>query len=158
MEIERKWLLRRVPKWEPLDKSIKEQFYVSFTPEVRFRKEYGLFQKDLFYVTIKGEGSLSREEVERKIDKEYYETVERLCGGEAIKKYNYLYRIDGIFIEVNEIDENNIEPFVYAEVEFHSEEEAMEYEFPWPELVIKEVTNDPNYKMKNVYKRINNIE
>ena len=42
---------------------------------------------------------------------------------------------------------------MYAEVEFETEEDADNYVFPWPELIIREVTNEKEYKMKNYWKR-----
>ena len=41
--------------------------------------------------------------------------------------------------------------FIYAEVEFNSIEEANNFVWPWPEILISEETKNPEYKMKNYW-------
>jgi len=38
-------------------------------------------------------------------------------------------------------------------VEFNNELEAINYDFPWPSLVIEDVTENKEYKMKNYWRK-----
>lgn len=157
MEIERKWLLRRVPTVKPNLESWMEQFYVSFNPEIRLRRVKPKFPTDeapSYIMTLKGEGDLSRIEVETAVSEQFYLTTLDLVNCSPIEKNHLVYDVDGYKIEVNVV--LGKEKLIYAEVEFGTEEEAKSYDFPWQELVEREVTYDPNYKMKSVWKERNN--
>lgn len=156
MEIERKWLLRKLPM-RPADRKYWiEQFYVSVDPEIRLRRcmPNGEYENTKpFVMTLKGNGSLAREEVETLITQEFYEQTLDMVNLDPIQKHFLTYdNVNGHMVEISVI--LNDEKFVYAEVEFASEEEALKFEFPWPDIVEKEVTDDPSYKMKNYWKRI----
>lgn len=154
MEIERKWLLKKLPQQEPDEKYWVEQFYLSLEPEVRLRRcsPNGDYENKVPYrITVKGNGTLSRQELESAIDEEFYEQALDFVNLEPIQKHYLVYHESGYEISVAVI--LNVETFVYAEVEFTSEEEANSYEFPWLDLVEKEVTDDQNFKMKNYWKR-----
>ena len=155
MEIERKWLLRTVPPVPPDSKTWVNQFYLSLNPEVRLRSAKEQDSADSnwkFFITIKGEGTLAREEVETAIDGKFYLEALDLKNCRELHKYYLVYNKDGAKVEVSVI--LNSPSFVYAEVEFNTVTEAMKYEFPWPDLVIEEVTENPEYKMKNYWKKI----
>ena len=77
---------------------------------------------------------------ERTLD--YYEMVE------ALKKDKVLPELPKEEIEMSKVDNN----WYYAEVEFKTEEDANNFEFPFPSLVLKEVTYDTAFKMKNYWK------
>lgn len=158
MEIERKWLLRQLPK-KPADaKYWIEQFYVSTSPEVRLRRcvPNGDYENKVPYrITIKGEGDLSRIEIQNTVSQDFYEQALDFINLEPIQKHHLEYNVDGYKIEIAVV--LNLDPFVYAEVEFDSEEEAKNYKFPWPELVEEEITNDESYKMKNFWKRVHSL-
>ena len=149
MEIERKWLLRRMPTVKPDAEYWMEQFYVSFDPEIRLRRinMKGVVETFPSYImTLKGNGDLSRVEEETEVSEGFYLTALDLANCEPLQKNYLIYEVDGHKIEVNVV--LGKESFVYAEVEFGTEDEARDYNFPWPELVEREVTYDPNYKMK----------
>lgn len=155
MEIERKWLLRILPMKVSDAKYWVDQFYLSTEPEIRLKRCYpnsNYANKPPFYMTIKSDGNLSREEIETPVTEEFYYQALDFVNQEPIFKNCLVYYIDGHKVEIAVI--LNDEKFIYAEVEFESEEEANAYQFPWPDLVEKEVTNDPEYKMKNYWKRI----
>lgn len=155
MEIERKWLLRRVPSMKPQTSKWVNQFYVSTEPEIRLRSTRSRDSADdwKYFLTIKGEGLLSREEVEVPIDGKSYLLAWDLCNCKEVHKNFMMYHEGDKDIEVSVILDHP--DFIYAEVEFESEDEANSYEFPWPDIVEKEITYDPEYKMKNYWKRIN---
>ena len=59
MEIERKWILQRVPTEFRLARNAQvEQFYVSTSPEVRLR--HNPASNEPFRITIKGRDSIKR--------------------------------------------------------------------------------------------------
>lgn len=66
-----------------------------------------------------------------------------------INKEQYKLQVDEHMIVFNNVNNNT---FLYAEVEFKTEDEANKYIFPFDDIVIKEVTYDPKYKMKNYWK------
>lgn len=160
-EIERKWLLRSLPFEEEESKYWIEQFYISTDPEVRLRRcmPNGNYENRIPYrLTIKGEGSLSRIEIQTAVDEDFYNQALDYVNLDPIQKHfiSYKDKKTGHKVEVGVVLEDvnkGRTPFTYAEVEFDSEEEAFAYQFPWPEIVIKEVTNDPEWKMKNYWRR-----
>lgn len=161
-EIERKWLLRTVPM-QPADRKFwVEQFYLSTEPEVRLRRykcHGGSNDGHVFcMMTVKGEGTLVREEVETDVPIDFYDAVRDKIDSEPIQKHFLYYDMvgkSGYDVQISVVL-NGKDSFVYAEVEFPTEKEARKYEFPWSDLVIKEITEDSNYKMKNLWKKINN--
>ena len=82
MEIERQWLfdINKVPERFCFCHKDMEQSYLSLEPEVRLRKETPNLVFELvfetcmtYWITIKGNGDLSREEINKQITKEEYE-------------------------------------------------------------------------------------
>ena len=159
MEIERKWKLLTVPpitedsKW-----CIFQKYLCSGEIEVRVRRAVCMKQgrekpMSPYLLTIKGPGSLSRQEVNIKFDKnnvkalDDFETLYDLVGERAIIKDFYTYFYNGYRIDVSIVDQQ----YIYAEVEFESEEAANKFVWPWPGAI--EVTQDPRHKMKNYWNR-----
>lgn len=156
VEIERKWLLRGLPQREADAKYWVEQFYVCLKPEIRLRRERpnGDYEnKCPFVMTLKGDGLLSRIEIETPVTEKFYEEVKDFMNLEPIQKHWLSYKVNGYEVGISVL--LNKDGFIYAEVEFPSKEEAVTFEFPWPELVIEEVTMDSNYKMKNYWQKLN---
>jgi hypothetical protein len=158
-EIERKWLLKEIPKgW--YDYSIIRQFYLSVNPEVRLRKK-ATYPKVLnskiyidYIITVKGDGNLTRSETENHVTKLFYDDCLELIGDKNTIKKDYYRYFDGKHtVEISNVDNGT---FIYAEVEFKSEEEALAYTFPYSDLVITEITDNENYKMKNYWDKTRN--
>lgn len=154
MEIERKWLMEGLPDIKE-EKHIRiTQGYISVEPEVRIRSYQVLSGKDMGHIdhllTIKGNGGLSREEVETYITEGQFNSLAALIGRPLIEKDYWKYLLDGHVLEVSVVDPGTKDAFCYGEIEFLSEEEAMAYEFP---LKGKDVTEDQSYKMKNYWVR-----
>lgn len=150
MEIERKWILKEVPTNLPLVRhSQVEQFYVSINPEVRLR--HNPESSEPYRITIKGEGTLSREEIETKISENFYNKLKDFVGREPIQKDYSIFNCGGYPLAVSVVDNG---AFIYAEIEFETEEQARNYELPIADAV--EVTYDSNYKMKNYWLRTRN--
>lgn len=150
MEIERKWILQRVPtEFRLVRNSQVEQFYVSISPEVRLR--HNPASKEPFRITVKGEGTLTREEIEAEISEDFYNQLKDFVGKSPIKKNYSVFNCGGYPLTVSVVDDG---AFIYAEIEFESEEQARDYQFPIDDAI--EVTDDSNYKMKNYWLRTRN--
>ena len=159
MEIERQWLfdINKVPERFCFCHKDMEQSYLNLEPEVRLRKETSksIFEPDITYwITIKGNGDLSREEINKEITKEEYEALKRIGNiteDKVIRKIHWETYIDQYKLELNIVDKGTENEFCYGEIEFSSEEEALAFEpLDW---FGEEVTYDNSYKMKNYWKR-----
>ena len=165
MEIERKWLLSSLPK-ENL-KMIRhynvEQLYLAITPEIeiRIRKMIPasgfipLHPEDCggYLMTVKNNGTLSREEVEIEISEFFYEDLKNkfIKDKKPIIKDYYVYDLlDGHFLECSVVDK----AWIYAEIEFSSEKEAKDYKLSLSTLM-DEITDDSQFKMKNYWRNQN---
>lgn len=130
MEIERKWMVKAWPKADlPLCKEqLMRQGYVTVRPTVRIREEAetgGKTEYVLCFKSISKDNGLSRKEIELNIPKEKFSEIEDLIGLPLIKKVRRTYRLpDGLFLEVNRVDEGLPTEFWYAEVEFSTTEQA----------------------------------
>ena len=161
MEIERKWLLSTVPDVDEYYKYDVMQSYLSAgTPEVRIRSQLSLISPlepesaeprvPNYKMTFKSAGNLSREEIELSLTKEEYDALRKMIDARPIHKTYYVIPIgNNLEIEVSIVDQS----WIYAEVEFKSEEAAAAFEWPFPECNAKEVTCEQEYKMKNYWKR-----
>lgn len=150
MEIERKWILQSVPtEFRLVRNSQVEQFYVSTSPEVRLR--HNPASNEPFRITIKGEGTLAREEIETKISENFYNQVKEFVNKPPIKKDYSIFNCGGYPLAVSVVDDG---AFIYAEVEFESEEQARGFQLPIDDAV--EVTENTDYKMKNYWLRTRN--
>lgn len=87
-------------------------------------------------------------EVEIRISEGDYMHLLTLIPYTLIVKNYRIYEFAGYKIEMSKVDD----AWYYAEVEFSSEKDANEFEFPFPNLIIKEVTYDKGFKMKNYWK------
>lgn len=159
-EIERKWLIKGFPKGVDIDYIadsylIKQSYLIAGEEELRLREAVPMLclpgKIAPYKMTFKGPGTYSREEVEIELAYNQYKTLFASVKGQPIEKLYYKYVIDGYTIEVSRVDNE----WYYAEVEFDNEKEMRKFEFPWPELIIKEVTYDNFYKMKNYWNRKN---
>lgn len=152
MEIERKFLLNELPKHIALGHYHIEQFYLTTNPELRFRKKINLYTNITSYkLTIKGEGSLVREEFEINISENIYEAFKKTVNKPPIIKDYYIFRNNGHNIEISQVDKDK---FIYGEIEFNSIEDANN--FKWNESYFgyaEDVTYNPEYKMKNYWIR-----
>lgn len=150
MEIERKWILQKVPtEFRLVRNSQIEQFYVSTNPEVRLR--HNPASNEPFRITVKGEGTLTREEIETKVSENFYNQLKDFVGKPPITKDYSIFNCGGYPLAVSVVDDG---VFIYAEVEFESEEQARNFQLPIDDAI--EVTENPEYKMKNYWLRTRN--
>lgn len=141
MEIERKFLVKELPRlWEVKNKEI-EQYYIGFSPEVRARRS----DKD-YMLTFKSEGNLERHEVEIDVERSKFEELKKLAGDKFISKTRYYIPYDDYMCELDIY--HNIKGLITVEVEFNSLESAKE--FNPPDWFGEEITNICEFKNKNL--------
>lgn len=160
MEIERKFLIEKFPNLPLKEGSVVEQGYLSDSPEVRFRRKMVIhdgYDKCSHICCVKGDGDLTRPEVEFEIDEQTYLDVKRKIGLTFISKACSSYELPGgLLLECSLVDSSMPTKFMYAEVEFETEEQASAF-IP-PSFLGEEVTKDKSYKMKNYWKRTRLLE
>ena len=147
-EIERKWLIRKEDIPYDLNGSDVEiyeikQTYLCFDPEMRVR-DYNNGQSYEF--TMKNNMSIDgliRDEINLDITKEQYDNLVIKQEGTTINKTRYQFYADGQIIAID-IFHGDLDGLAYMEIEFASEEESKKYKEP--DWVIKDVTDNVNYK------------
>ncbi len=158
MEIERKWMVKGWPEGDgfpPLP--LKEEFamrqgYISVRPTVRIREEALRGGDTAYILCFKSGGGLAREEIERPIDRQLFEELERkIIAKPLIGKIRRSYRLpDGLVLEVNHVDEGQPTEFWYAEVEYPTVEAARSWQpeaFGLGDYLSDDVTDQPGQSM-----------
>ena len=153
LEIERKFLMDGFPEGLDLISEVEiEQGYVSFDPEVRIRKAVNKKTgKEEFYLTIKGDGDLTRNEIETSISSDFYYDTADFLDVRMIQKDYKKYKLGPWKFEVALVDPGTDWEFFYGEIEFPTEEDARN--FVVPSYFGREITFNEDYKMKNYWKR-----
>lgn len=148
MEIERKFLIKKEMLPEHLEQyphSLFQQAYIITQPVLRIRKK-----ESQYILTYKGEGLMTREEIEFPLSQEAYEKLLTKSEGNILSKTRY--RIpdrESLCIELD-VFHGKFEGLFLAEVEFSSEEEALSY-CP-PAWFGKEVTSIHTFHNSNLSK------
>ena len=143
MEIERKFLIRELPEdLESFPSEEIEQVYLLREPVIRIRKT-----DSHLVLTVKGDGMLSREELNLPLSKEAYQSLLKRAESRVIRKRRYQIPYQGLLIELD-VFSGFMEGLVMAEVEFESVEQAEA--FCPPEWFSREVTYDPAYHNVNM--------
>jgi adenylate cyclase len=149
MEIERKFLIEKVPDLTNVQAIYIEQGYLSFSPEVRIRKK-----DEKFYMTVKSDGDIVREEYEIEISQNTYDELASQVRGLVLKKSRYEIPLNKTNVAELDIYEN-FEELKMVEVEFIDIDSANAFEIPW--WFGTEVTRDKEFKNKNLAKILGNI-
>ena len=143
MEIERKFLVSSLPEdLESYPKKELSQAYINASPVIRVRKS-----DDAYELTVKGEGMLSREELNLAITEEAFQKLLLKHEGRIIEKTRYKIPYEGLIIELD-LFHGDFEGRILAEVEFTSEDEAAS--FTPPDWFSEEVTYDPAWHNVNM--------
>lgn len=139
MEIERKYLIKELPKnLSSYAYHDIEQAYLCTGPVVRIRR-----QDDSYILTYKSSGMLSREEYNLPLTKEAYIHLKTKADGNVITKRRYLIPLtEELTIELD-LFSGVFEGMVLAEVEFPTEDAANH--FTPPDWFTEEVTFRPEY-------------
>lgn len=144
MDIERKFLVNEVPElniWHCYDIA---QGYLSTDPEVRIHKK-----DNEFYITKKSDETLTREEIEAKIDPVTYEILSSLVKNNMIEKTRYEVLIENGVAELD-VCHGALSGLKVVEIKFPSVEDSENFKpLDW---FGEEVTNDSRYKNKNLSK------
>lgn len=140
MEIERKFLVRELPKnLEVFPKEEIEQTYISTDPTIRLRKA------DCNYIlTVKGKGQLAREEFELPLSLGQYTALLKKAETPSVSKTRYIIPIgNGLKAELD-IYHGNLDGLLTVEVEFDTIENAKSF-IP-PDWFSDDVSYDKRYK------------
>lgn len=128
MEIERKFLIKQIPKdCTSFPCRQIEQAYLNTDPVVRVRRD-----NEDYYLTYKGKGLLSREEYNLPLNKEAYVHLLSKADGIILTKKRYMIPVPGnehLTIELD-VFEGHYNGLILAEVEFSTEEEAKAFNPP----------------------------
>ena len=145
MEIERKYLIREIPKnLEEYPFHTIEQGYLSTAPVVRVRR-----QDEEYYLTYKGSGLMAREEANLPLTEESYQHLIKKADGNIISKKRYLIPIKDSTLTIElDVFAPPLAPLIMAEVEFPTLEEAES--FVAPSWFGEEVTNNRRYHNSNM--------
>lgn len=138
MEIERKYLLKKLP--EHLEKYPHhkiEQGYLCTEPVVRIRR-----WDDSYILTYKSKGLMAREEYNLPLTEEAYLHLKSKADGIIIEKVRYQIPFGKYTVELD-IFEKDLATLTLAEVEFESIEEANR--FVPPEWFGEDVTYESRY-------------
>lgn len=139
MEIERKYLIRRLPENLSQYQCKKiAQGYICTSPVVRIRKS-----DDEYYLTYKGKGLMAREEYNLPLTQEGYEHMLPKIDGRLIEKSRYLIPLDGKLTAELDIFEGDLAPLILVEVEFDSVDDANS--FTAPDWFGEDVTESTKY-------------
>ncbi|HHX62333.1 MAG TPA: adenylate cyclase [Epulopiscium sp.] len=143
MEIERKFLINKLPNlWEFPSENI-EQFYISINPEVRIRHN-----KKGYFLTVKSEGGLKRKEIEIDINECNYKELKLQYPNLTINKTRYYIPYEKNVCELDIY--HNINSLITVEVEFKSVSHSAE--FKKPNWFGSEITNIQEFKNKSLAK------
>ena len=106
---------------------------------------------------FKSAGYLAREEIEIELSKEDFVRLSGLIGQPLIRKVRRIYQLPGdLELEVNLVDEGLPTEFMYAEVEFSSEEQARAWDPAFCGLgdyLADDVTEQPGQSMSAFWAR-----
>lgn len=151
-EIERKFLIDSFPSNLPFKREYQVyQAYLALEPEVRIRR-YAKEGLDVAYLlTIKSGNGLVRREVEFEISREQFHALAEMIPAPFVSKDFRVYQLpNGLELECSLVDKGMCSEFMYAEIEFPSEEAAGQFD-PLP-FFKQEITENPAYRMKNYWK------
>lgn len=152
LEIEKKWLIEKNKIPYDLNKAevIKiEQTYINYSPEIRVRKINDGQQFSFAVKTKMTSDGMIRNEIEEYISKEEYENMFKKKEGKTVYKTRYQL-LDGEYMIAIDIFSGDLEGLAYMEIEFENQEEANA--FQTPNWVIKDVTDDLDYKNASLSK------
>ena len=139
MEIERKFLIGKLPDLADLDLHRISQGYISTSPDIRIRKD-----NEKYFLTMKGNGTLCREEHTLEITSEEYNNLLAKCVGRTIEKLRYYAPLKSGHIAEIDIYTGELDGLQVVEVEFKSGADAACF-IP-PEWFGAEVTHDMRYR------------
>lgn len=143
MEIERKFLIARMPDLEAYPCKQITQGYLCTSPVVRVRRS-----DDRYSLTYKGVGLLAREEHDLPLSAEGYAHLVQKIDGILIEKTRYLIPLPGGLTAELDVFHGAHEGLTIVEVEFDTIDAANAF-LP-PEWFGEDVTEDEHYQNSNL--------
>jgi CHAD domain-containing protein/CYTH domain-containing protein len=150
-EIERKYLLKRMPRLSGLPVEIRE-IDQGWLPGERLNERLRRVRVDgavRYYRTVKLGAGISRFELEEETDERTFRRLWSLTKGKRVRKLRYRVT-DGLFTW--EIDRFRGRSLVLAEVELPSEDTEVQPPIWLRRLVVRDVTGEPEYVNLNLAK------
>jgi CYTH domain-containing protein len=145
-EIEKKFLLRRLPAGISEGTKIRQGYLSAGDPEVRVRAK-----GEKFFLTRKSGTGFVRGEEEYEITKNVFDVLWSLTENARIEKTRYeIIGADGLVWEIDEFQTGATEGLFLAEVELPDESIVPEIPPAIAEVIEIDVTNDEAYKNKNL--------
>jgi CYTH domain-containing protein len=145
-EIEKKFVVKKLPEnLESFPKKEIKQGYVSISEdgtEVRVRQK-----NNKFYHTTKSAGGLVREEIEREISQEEFDTFWAQTEGRRVEKTRYEIPLENDLIAELDIYHGGLDGLQTVEVEFHGNNIEG---FTPPDWFGDDVTENRAYKNANL--------
>lgn len=145
-EIEKKFKLSELPRGLSAGTKIRQGYLSVDDPEVRVR-----MKGENFFLTRKSGSGLTRDEEEFEISGEIFEILWSLTANRRIEKTRYEIAADNDLIwEIDEFQTGSNEKLFLAEVELPDESFPLQIPPIIAEVLLEEVTLDPDYKNKNL--------
>lgn len=145
-EIEKKFLLRSLPNGTAKPTKILQGYLSVGNPEVRVRAKGAKF-----FLTRKGGEGFVRQEEEYEISKEIFEILWSLTENARIEKTRYeIVGGDGLIWEIDKFQTPPSGGLFIAEVELPNESAVPEIPSAIAEAIVRDVTDDEEYKNKNL--------
>ena len=146
MEIERKFLIKNLPKnLDSYQYHDIEQAYLCTSPVIRIRR-----QDNEYILTYKSPGMMVRDEYNLPLTKTAYLHLKEKTDGNVISKKRYIIPLEnGLKIELD-LFHPPFQELIVAEVEFPSVESANE--FDPPSWFAQDVTFNPEYHNSHLSK------
>ena len=125
VEIERKFLVQNQPDISGLKVTDIRQGYFTTdqdSVEIRVRQK-----GEDYFLTVKSDGGLQRDEFETRIDKDQFETLWPATEGKRLEKTRFQGRLDDGHVFELDVFAGTLAPLVMVEVEFDSVLKAEEF-------------------------------
>lgn len=145
MEIERKFLVSKLPDLQKYTSKRISQAYISTDPVIRIRQ-----MGSEYFLTVKSQGHMMREEFEMPITEEQYEGLLPKIENAPIQKIRYFIPIDEHHTAELDIYEGHLDGLLTVEVEFPSLNAADH--FKAPHWFGEDISHDNRYKNNNLAK------
>lgn len=146
MEIEKKFKLMRPVPVGILCKaiSVKQGYLIAGSVELRLRKI-----GDDYFITIKGDGTISRNEWETETPSWVFDALWSHTEGRRLQKTRYFAEHDGLTLEIDEYHDA-LAGLWTLECEFATQAEANSFVLPAWAATAVDITEDKRYKNKNL--------
>ena len=141
-EIERKFLLKRMPRVKHAERLLIRQGYV---PGDQIQERVRSIQSDdgrKYYRTFKSGVGVRRLEIEEETSEKVFKQLFSLTKGKRVRKRRHVVEENGARWEIDQFLDRKL---VLAEIELDSPDEPIEFPRWLAALVVREVTDDPEF-------------